>query len=147
MTKKEKLELYYKAKEAYYNGQEIMTDFEFDALEKELGLENKAEVGAKHNPSYTVKHPLIMGSISKVQIHKDKEGNIDWDKYFNEAKKYFGNAELIITPKYDGCSFEVDIYNDSIESISSRGDGSWGKDLTNHLTLIKIQDHLYHNHG
>ena len=142
MTKNEKLELYYKAKEAYYNGQEIMTDFEFDALEKELGLENKAEVGAKHNPSYTVKHPLIMGSISKVQIHKDKEGNIDWDKYFNEAKKYFGDAELIITPKYDGCSFEVDIYNDSIESISSRGDGSWGKDLSKHLISFIPQNLL-----
>lgn len=133
MTKKEKLELYYKAKEAYYNGQEIMTDFEFDTLEKELGLENKAEVGAKHNPSYTVKHPFIMGSISKVQIHKDKEGNIDWDKYFNEARKYFGNKSVIVTPKYDGCSFEVDIFDNTIQSISSRGDGSWGKDLMNHL--------------
>ena len=51
MTKKEKLELYYQAKEAYYNGQEIMTDYEFDILEKELGLENKSEVGTKHNPS------------------------------------------------------------------------------------------------
>ncbi len=147
MTKKEKLELYYKAKEAYYNGQEIMTDFEFDTLEKELGLENKSEVGTKHNPSYTIKHPFVMGSISKVQIHKDKEGNIDWNKYFNEAKKYFGNAELIITPKYDGCSFEVDIYDDSIESISSRGDGSWGKDLLKHLinfipqNLLGISSH------
>ena len=133
MTKKEKLELYFKAKEAYYNGQEIMTDFEFDALEKELGLENKSEVGAKHNPSYTVKHPFVMGSISKVQIHKDKEGNINWTKYFNEARKFFGNNPLIITPKYDGCSFEVDIFDNLIQSISSRGDGSWGKDLMNHL--------------
>ena len=147
MTKKEKLELYYKAKEAYYNGQEIMTDFEFDTLEKELGLENKSEVGTKHNPSYTIKHPFVMGSISKVQIHKDKEGNIDWDKYFNEAKKYFGDNHLIITPKYDGCSFEVDIYDDSIESISSRGDGSWGKDLLKHLinfipqNLLGISSH------
>ena len=123
MTKKEKLELYYQAKEAYYNGQEIMTDYEFDTLEKELGLENKSEVGTKHNPSYTVKHPFIMGSISKVQIHKDKEGNIDWKKYFNEARKYFGTNPVIITPKFDGCSFEVDIFNDSIQSISSRGDG------------------------
>ena len=133
MTKKEKLELYYRAKEAYYNGQEIMTDFEFDALEKELGLENKSEVGTKHNPSYTVKHPFVMGSISKVQIHKNKEGNIDWKKYFDEAKKYFGNNPVIITPKYDGCSFEVDIFDNVIQSISSRGDGSWGKDLMNHL--------------
>ena len=141
MTKKEKLELYYKAKEAYYNGQEIMTDFEFDTLEKELGLENKSEVGSK-NPSYTVKHPFVMGSISKVQIHKDKEGNIDWDKYFNEAKKYFGNKSVIITPKYDGCSFEVDVDDNSIQSISSRGDGSWGKDLYKHLVNFIPNDYI-----
>ena len=133
MTQKEKIEIYYKAKEAYYNGHEIMTDFEFDALEKELGFENKSEIGSRHNPSYTIKHPYIMGSLSKVQIHKDKEGNIDWEKYFNEAQKYFGNNLLIITPKYDGCSFEVVVENDKIQSISSRGDGTWGKDLMNHL--------------
>ena len=143
MTKKEKLELYYQAKEAYYNGQEIMTDYEFDTLEKELGLENKSEVGTKHNPSYTVKHPFIMGSISKVQIHKDKEGNIDWKKYFNEARKYFGSNPVIITPKFDGCSFEVDIFNDSIQSISSRGDGSWGKDLMQHLAIFIPDEYLH----
>ncbi len=143
MTKKEKLELYYQAKEAYYNGQEIMTDYEFDTLEKELGLENKSEVGTKHNPSYTVKHPFIMGSISKVQIHKDKEGNIDWKKYFNEARKYFGSNPVIITPKFDGCSFEVDIFNDAIQSISSRGDGSWGKDLMQHLAIFIPDEYLH----
>ena len=136
MTKKEKLELYYRAKEAYYNGQEIMTDYEFDQLEKELGLENKSEVGSRHNPSYTVKHPFIMGSLSKVQIHKDKEGNINWKKYFNEAKKYFGENSVIITPKYDGCSFECEIENNIIKQISSRGDGTWGRDLTQHLALF-----------
>lgn len=148
MTKKEKLELYYRAKEAYYNGQEIMTDYEFDQLEKELGLENKAEVGSRHNPSYTVRHPFIMGSLSKVQIHKDKEGNIDWKKYFNEAKKYFGGNEVIITPKYDGCSFECEIENNVIKQISSRGDGTWGRDLTQHLALfipdeyVKLDGHF-----
>ena len=148
MTKKEKLELYYHAKEAYYNGQEIMTDYEFDQLEKELGLENKSEVGSRHNPSYTVKHPFIMGSLSKVQIHKDKEGNIDWKKYFNEAKKYFGENSVIITPKYDGCSFECEIENNIIKQISSRGDGTWGRDLTQHLALfipdeyVKLDGHF-----
>ena len=142
MTQKDKLELYYRAKEAYYNGQEIMTDYEFDQLEKELGLENKSEIGTKHNPSYTVRHPFIMGSLAKVQIHNDKEGNIDWNKYFNEAKKYFGDSELIITPKFDGCSFEADIYDKSIESISSRGDGSYGKDLTKHLKKFIPQELL-----
>ena len=142
MTKKEKLELYYQAKEAYYNGQEIMTDYEFDTLEKELGLENKSEVGTKHNPSYTVKHPFIMGSISKVQIHKDKEGNIDWTKYFTEAYKYFGDNPVIITPKFDGCSFEADVFDNVIQSISSRGDGSWGKDLTQHLSIFIPDEYI-----
>ena len=136
MTQKEKLELYYRAKEAYYNGQEIMTDFEFDQLEKELGLENKSEVGTKHNPSYTIRHPFIMGSLAKVQIHKDKDGTIDWRKYSSQVANYIdmeNSFHVIITPKYDGCSFECEIENNKIQSISSRGDGTWGKDLMNHL--------------
>ena len=136
---KEKLELYKKAKEAYYNGQEIMTDYEFDELEKELGLENKSKIGAKHNPSYTIQHPVIMGSLSKVQIHKDKDGVIDWRKYHSQVANYINmenSFHVIITPKYDGCSFECEIENNQIKQISSRGDGKYGKDLTQHLALL-----------
>ena len=135
MTQEEKLQLYNRAKEAYYNGQEIMTDYEFDQLEKELGLENKSKVGTKHNPSYTVKHPLIMGSLSKVQIH-EKDGVIDWRTYHEQVANYINmenSFHVIITPKYDGCSFECEIENNKIKQISSRGDGTWGKDLTKHL--------------
>lgn len=132
MTHKEKLNLYNQAKEAYYNGQEIMTDYEFDQLEKELNLENKSEIGSKHNPSYTVKHPYIMGSLSKVQIH-EVNGNIDWNKHFQEMRKFaFKDCNYIITPKYDGCSFEIYVKNGNV-TISSRGDGNWGKDLKSHL--------------
>ena len=152
MTQKEKLELYYRAKDAYYNGQEIMTDYEFDELEKELGLENKSEVGsASHNPSYTMKHPFIMGSLAKVQIHRDKNGNIDWQKYRSQVANYIDmehSWNVIITPKYDGCSFECEIENNKIKQISSRGDGHWGKDLTKHLALfipdeyVKLDGHF-----
>ena len=61
---------------------------------------------------------------------------------FNEAKKYFGNNPVIITPKYDGCSFEVDIFDDLIQSISSRGDGSWGKDLLRHLAIFIPEEYV-----
>lgn len=151
MNRQEKNELYNKAKEAYYNGQEIMTDYEFDQLEKELGLENKSEVGSRHNPSYTVKHPFIMGSLAKVQIHKDKDGNIDWSKYKSQVANYIDmehSWNVIITPKFDGCSFECEIENNVIKQISSRGDGTWGKDLTQHLAIfipdeyVKIDGHF-----
>ena len=133
MTKEQ---LYNNAKEAYYNGQPIMSDIEFDELESEIGLENKGYVGTRHNPSYTIKHPFIMGSLSKVQIKEDDQGNVDWLKYSVEVEKYIfknGYYDLIISPKYDGCSYECVVTNSKIESISSRGDSEYGKDLYKHL--------------
>ena len=139
-----KLELYNKAKEAYYNGTPIMEDFEFDKLEIELGLENKSYIGSKHNPSYTVQHPFIMGSLSKIQIKKDKNSEeINFGLYLDSLKKYVGNNKLIITPKYDGCSFEVQTSKSGkIKSISTRGDGEFGKDIKEHI-FDKVEKALY----
>ena len=68
LSRKEKLELLNRAKDAYYNsGEEILNDTEYDELEAELGLENKNYVGSKHG-NYTVKHSFIMGSLAKIQI-------------------------------------------------------------------------------
>ena len=146
------LELYNKAKDAYYNGMPIMEDFEFDELEKKLGLENKSYIGAKKNPSYTIEHPFIMGSLSKVQIKENKEGKIIFADYIDEINKYLNKSNapsIIITPKYDGCSFECNVVcNKTITGdvekntifISSRGDGEWGKDLTKHLIKKLIPD-------
>ena len=125
-----KLELYHKAKEAYYNGQEIMSDLEFDELEKSLGLSNVGPVGARRNPSYTVEHPVLMGSLKKIQVHND-----NWKDYFSRADAIVNfERGVIITPKYDGCSFEVVFHyngtkNDIIKA-STRGDGKFGKDIT-----------------
>ena len=145
MTDKEKL--YLEAKEAYYNGEGIMSDLEFDSLEKELGFENNSTVGSRHNPSYTVKHPVIMGSLSKVQIHENKNGDVEWGKYLTDIKKYTTSDSLVITPKYDGCSFEVHMNNGHWEA-STRGDGEWGKDikrivemLDNFNELVSLSDY------
>lgn len=134
-----KLELYNKAKDAYYNGSEpIMTDLEFDELESELGLENNGYVGSK-SKNYTVKHPFIMGSISKVQVKFENDGHISYEKYVNDVNSYLKKSRHTehrdwmteITPKYDGCSFEIviDRYGDFV-SASTRGDGEYGKDIS-----------------
>ena len=139
------LELYNTAKEAYYNGTPIMEDFEFDELEKKLGLENKSYIGTKHNPSYTIQHPFIMGSLSKVQIKKDNDGSIPWGKYYKEVLSYIcrytPNTNILVTPKFDGCSFEAVVKNGEIISISTRGDGWWGKDIKAHLERKFTKEH------
>ena len=140
MTREDKLKLYNEAKEAYYNGVEIMSDQEFDKLEKELGLENKSYVGTHHQKSYTINHPFLMGSLSKVQIVKDNQGVVDYDKfadaintYLKKSRKYGENIwHCDITPKFDGCSFEVVIgWKGELISVSTRGDGEFGKDIKN----------------
>ena len=134
----DKRELYDKAKEAYYNGEPIMTDAEFDQLEAEIGLENKGYIGTHHQKSYTVKHPFIMGSLSKVQIKEDDNHNVDWSGFQEKVMTYlrksmgFGKENWFyeVTPKYDGCSWEAVIdHKGNLVSVSTRGDGEYGKDI------------------
>lgn len=139
VEKTEKMELYNQAKEAYYNGEQIMSDLEFDELETELGLENQGYIGSK-SKHYTIQHPFIMGSISKVQVKFDENGEIDFNKYQQEIEKYLKKSKFFnrfdwgfeVTPKMDGCSFECVInYDGELISVSTRGDGQFGKDIKN----------------
>lgn len=141
-NEKELLQIYKQAKDAYYNGEEIMSDIEFDELEEYLGLSNKSKVGARRNEKYTIKHPVLMGSLSKVQVKENKDGVIDWEEIVDDIKSYifkYRASSFIVTPKYDGLSFEAVIkvnpglITQEVVSISSRGDGEYGQDWMNQL--------------
>jgi len=147
LSLEEKKQLLDEAKDTYYNtSTELLSDSEYDALEKSIGYENKSYIGSKHSENYTIEHPIIMGSLSKVQIHQQKDGTIDWSTYLNELHSYiyrhYPNSKCIVTPKYDGCSFEIvlDIKNKKIVSISGRGDGTYGKDIRNQVGIPFTQD-------
>src|SRR5574344_1330253 len=135
------LELYQKAKESYYAGSPIMSDLEFDQLEKSLGLENKSYIGTVSNHiKYTKKHPFLMGSLSKVQIKEDENKNINWEQFTKETHTYLdkANSEFIVcTLKYDGVSFEIVLTHNGNYQVSTRGDGEYGKDLTALFTEYK----------
>lgn len=140
LSLEEKVNLYNRCKELYYTGdkESPLTDIEFDELEKELGLENKGYIGTHHQKSYTVKHPFIMGSLSKIQVKFDKDNTIHFEEYIPQIKSYLNKSYGVnrddwyfeITPKYDGCSFEAVIDRDlNLVSVSTRGDGEFGKDI------------------
>lgn len=137
LTHEEKLDLFNRAKEAYYNGEEIISDADYDQLEKELGLENKSYVGSKKG-NYTQKHSFIMGSLAKVQIKEDKKtGIVNWEdaaaKINKTLQKSKGTRVYETTPKLDGCSFSLEFKNENDEAVliscSTRGDGAYGTDI------------------
>lgn len=124
-NKSKDLKLYIKAREAYYNGEEIMTDIEFDALEEKLGMENRLIGAPSTSNNYTVPHPFIMGSLKKIQVHKTS----DWNDLYRQLPDVLKRHSVIVTPKYDGCSFEMVVKYGKLFSVSTRGDGNWGKDI------------------
>lgn len=162
MTQNEKFKLYEDAKEAYYGGEPLMSDLEFDKLEQELNLENKGYIGTHHSDEYTVKHPFLMGSLSKVQVKEDKNktftdicsqekdfSHIDFQKFADEAKTFLEKSnqycspewEVQATPKYDGCSVEIVIDNSgNFVSASTRGDGEFGKPIDVWVQDVWVRD-------
>lgn len=130
---------YDEAKEAYYNGEPLMSDQEFDKLEEDLGLENKGYAGTHFTDEYTVKHPFIMGTLSKIQVKEDKDKNVDWNKLKDDMLSYLKKSRMYgseswsfeATPKYDGCSFEavIKLPECRLESVSTRGSCIYGKDI------------------
>lgn len=135
MDKQEKLDLYNKAKDAYYNsGTPIMSDLEFDQLEKDLGLENKSYIGSQH-AKYTVKHSFKMGSLSKVQVLEDKNHEVQWNEFYDKINSYLKKSKkpedsIQVTLKFDGTSWSLELYPNGNFNVATRGDGDYGKDLT-----------------
>lgn len=99
------------AQNAYDEGNPIMSDDAFD------GLTNSESQFKLTDDTYTIKHVRPMGSISK--IHSDKEV---YEKVPNLA---------YAQPKFDGISCEIILENGYLKSISTRGNGEYGKDLSN----------------
>lgn len=143
----EKIDLLNKAKDAYYNsGEELLSDLEYDELEKEVGLENQNYIGSKSG-NYTIKHSFIMGSLSKVQVKKD-----EWESYYKDIFSYLDKCNhnedymIEVTPKLDGCSFSLEFKktDNNIEfiSASTRGNGLYGTDIK-HFVEPYINENSY----
>ena len=122
-------QLYFQAKEAYYSGETIMTDDEFDSLEQELialGSTAPHIVGADDRKA-KYSHPSPMLSLAKYQA--SLSGVPPTGAAVNWMSK-FGATSFEITPKYDGNAGNA-IYKDGkLLQVLSRGNGTKGRDIT-----------------
>lgn len=116
-----------KAQEAYYTGNEMMSDSEFDKLWDELAINYPEsdllkEIGSDlTNKSVKVKHFINMGSQSKFNT---EEGLRQWIK--NENIKF----PVFTQFKLDGSSIELQYENGKFVRAVTRGNGIYGEDVT-----------------
>ena len=119
-----------KNQELYYNGNEVISDGEFDALVDELQSLDPENpllttlIGADHTEGFaTVEHRILMGSQSKANTETEMN---DWISTIN-PKKVLGGFKM------DGSSLEI-WYDDGIYTKAvTRGDGITGDDVTENV--------------
>lgn len=137
---------YLSAKIAYYNGEPIMSDAEFDVLEqylKDNGSKVHEQVGAKVK-DYDFSHPTKMRSLAKIQTEKFENGDTNYMEsvfktWYDKRIQLIGfrdNNILLSSPKFDGNAINVVYVNGKLTSIITRGDGVKGKDVTERLKSL-----------
>lgn len=122
---KELEELILKYQKAYYDGEGIISDAEFDKLWDELKVldPNNAilhKVGADSGNFAKVQHVMPMGSQEKAA---NPEQFLAW------AQKHKYDAYLV-EYKLDGASLELQYENGYLVRAVTRGDGTIGDDIT-----------------
>ncbi len=118
------------ASTAYYSGEPIMTDAEFDAAVSQLSIDDPdniflKRVGAPVPGKHKAEHKIPMGSLSNVNNE---------DEFLQWLTKNRGTT-ICLSHKLDGSSVEL-LYRDGmfVQAIT-RGDGIIGEDVTRNVLL------------
>lgn len=136
MNKNQIEELLLKAAEAYYNGNEIMSDAEYDALINKLKeidptnplCANGLAASDSNGSEKKINHTMTTGTLSKCANIDELK---DWASK-KTAKRY--SLEL----KIDGSSMELQFINGKFVKAITRGDGATGLDRTDTLNLMNF---------
>lgn len=118
------------ASKAYYEGEAIISDAEFDVLTKqldELGVEE--EVGHGYVPTEnTIRHQYPLLSLKKVR---------EQDEIANWANNPAIKPPFIIQPKYDGNAIDV-VYDENGKFLraATRGNGVVGENVTHTVQAL-----------
>lgn len=128
------------AKHMYYIGTPIMSDAEFDALEKVLKDNNSNvvnQVGYKIK-DFDFAHYTKMLSLAKIQTEKNEDGTTNY--MFNEFMNWYiprskkvENKIIRDSPKFDGNAINVTYIGGIFTEVVTRGDGSNGKNITDFM--------------
>lgn len=124
----------------YRQGTPIMTDQEYDDLleqyQKEVSPEvfedfvsNLNEGVVETNANGKIKHPFILGSLEKLKYEEPEIVK----KWIKENIK----TAMSVSAKVDGISSRAQYVNGKLVSLTTRGDGYLGMDITSKAKYIK----------
>lgn len=119
--------------DAYRNGTPVISDEEFDNLldvyKSKFGELNYKRLKVKlFEKNGEITHRFKVGSLNKCTYGTGQI--LNWVKKYNVKKVY-------VTDKIDGMSIVCNYENGELISAATRGDGTYGEDITDKALLIK----------
>ena len=115
--------------ECYYQGHPVITDEQFDSLVDKLRQLNPASSVLKTGWGFEV-------NGDKVKHRYTHIGSLEKCKSYEEIPDRFKNTKIYISPKLDGLSAVAYYERGQLVKGITRGNGEYGKDITDKLRLI-----------
>ena len=120
------------ASEAYYSGNPIMSDIQFDARLADLQeLEKETGVVFANSPSVNV-GTKVLPNLPEV-VHNHPMLSLEKCHSTEEIAKFSNNKELVASIKCDGMTVSLLYENGTLVRGESRGNGHTGNDITEHV--------------
>lgn len=125
----------------YTNGNPEITDIEYDRLFEELiKLESNLKIIPKDSPTYNVGGEILESlekynhKVPLLSIPKKSRELKDLEEWYNSIG---GNGvEVIVQPKCDGITVNIDYNNGNYENGATRGNGYIGENITKSINCI-----------
>lgn len=116
------------ASEAYYNGKELMSNYEWDALFDELlRLENETQYILPNSPTQSTGADELDG---QKEQHEYPALSLAKTKKVEDLKRWAGERTIYLSYKLDGLSLLVTYDNGELTRVLTRGNGRVGTNIT-----------------
>ena len=124
------------AAKAYYStSQELMSNYEYDALYDELErLEKETGVVLSNSPTQRVGYEVV--SELPKETHASPMLSLDKTKDPEALREWLGVYEGLLSWKLDGLTIVLTYTNGSLEKAVTRGNGEVGEVITNNARVF-----------
>lgn len=125
------------ASKAYYqDGNEIMSNFEYDKLYDELtALEEETGFRMSNSPTLNVGYEVL--SELPKERHESPMLSLDKTKEVDELISFAGNHKGVLSWKLDGLTVVLTYRDGSLYKAVTRGNGEVGEVITNNAKVFK----------
>ncbi|MDR1801804.1 MAG: NAD-dependent DNA ligase LigA [Lachnospiraceae bacterium] len=125
-----------KARKAYYqDADEIMSNYDYDALSDELlALEKKTGIMLSDSPSNQVGYEAVSELLK--ERHKAPMLSLNKTKSVEELSSFLGDKEGLLSWKMDGITIVLTYNNGELEKAVTRGNGEVGEVVTNNAKVF-----------